>query len=467
MTALSSAPDRRSARRTRNRSRARLGLVMCTILPTAAATLAVSGAAATGTGTESSRGHRGPSAEVLLEWNLIAQGQTIPLRPTAHGQLRGMAMVQGAVYDAVNAIDRGHEAYLLDPQDVDANRRASYDAAIATAAHHVLVALVPTTQHDALDDAWAATLAGVRDGWREDQGVAAGAAAAGAMLADRADDGYLAPFTFVIGDRPGDWRPAPPTALDPDAWVADLDPFLIDDAARFGSKGPNPLRSRAYARDFNEVKRVGSLHSTTRTADQTRAAIFWQAPPIALWNGVLRDLARTERLNAVDGARLLASTNLAAADGAVACWHDKYEWNFWRPMAAIREADTDGNRRTVADPAWTPLFDASTTTTPPLANPPFPDHPSGHGCVSGALLHTARLFFGTDRMEFDVHSGRFPDQPRHFRSFSGALEEIIDARVWGGIHFRTADVQGARIGKQVARWTDRHYFAPVEPRRGW
>lgn len=454
------SPYRRQRSVTRT-PRLRRGVAACAVLSTAAMALAVSGTAAQGASPRAPGKAGSGDIDVLLEWNTIAQAQTIPLRPTAHGQARGIAMVQGAVYDAVNAIDRGHEPYLLDVDALDIDRRASYDAAIATAAHDVLVELVPAGQVAALDAAYAATLSSVPGRFRKAEGVAAGQAAADAMLADRADDGFLAPFEFVIGLDPGDWRPMTPTALDPDAWVGELEPFVIKSPSQFRSKGPNRLTSRAYARDFNEVKEIGSLTSTTRTPDQTTAAIFWQSPPTALWNGVIQDLSGKKRLDVVDGSRLFAAVNLAAADGATACWNDKYYWNFWRPTAAIREADTDGNRRTVADPGWRPLFDPSTATVPPLTTPPFPDHPSGHGCVSGAVLHTARMFFHTDRIAFDVHSTRFPGQPRHFTSFSDALEEIVDARVWGGIHFRTADEQGAKIGKQVARWLDRHYFEPV------
>ena len=167
-------------------------------------------------------------------------------------------------------------------------------------------------------------------------------------------------------------------------------------------------------------------------------------------------------MDIADNARLFAMVSLAAADGAISCWNDKYYWSFWRPRAAIREAATDGNAATVADPTWRALFDPSTPTSPPLATPPFPDHPSGHGCLSGAVLHTAQDFFGTDKVAFDVHSGRFPGQPRHFERFSDALKEIIDARVWGGIHFRTADVQGAVIGKKVAHWLENHYFQSAD-----
>jgi hypothetical protein len=401
-------------------------------------------------------------ADVLNDWNVIAQTQTIPLRPTAHGQTRGIAMVQGAVYDAVNALDPDYQPYLLDLAALHAQPFGSRDAAIATAAHHVLVEIVAPAQVAGLDAAYAATLAGIPDGAAEDEGVRVGAAAADAMLAARENDGFVAPFTFVIGSGPGDWRPLTPTALDPDAWVGNLVPFLIESPSQFRSEGPNALTSAAYAEEFKEVKKLGALNSSRRTPDQTTAAIFWQAAPTALWNRLARDLSAEHDVAVADEARLLAMINLGAADGAIACWNDKYYWNFWRPRAAIQEAGTDGNPATVADPTWEPLFHPSTPTTPPLITPPFPDHPSGHGCVSGAVLHTFRKFFGTDEVAFDVHSGRFPGQPRHFGRFSGALKEIIDARVWGGIHFRTADVQGAVIGKKVARYLRWHYFQPID-----
>ena len=407
-------------------------------------------------------------ADALNDWNVIAQNQALPLRPTAHGQMRGIAMVQGAVYDAVNAIDRGHRPYLLDVDALGIQPWASQDAAIATAAHDVLVAIVPAAQVAGLDASLVATLAGIPDGPLEDEGVDAGKAAAAAMLAFRQNDGFMAPFVFDIGLDPGDWRPvgfsvAPPApgVRDPDAWVGNMKPFLIESPSQFRSEGPNALTSALYAKEFDEVKRLGALNSTKRTADQTTAAIFWQFSPLPLWNRLARDLSAAEGVGVVDEARLLAMINLAGVDAAISCWNDKYYWNFWRPLAAIREADTDGNPETVADPTWTPLFDPSTPTVPPLSNPPFPDHPSGHGCLTGAVLNTFREFFGTDRVAFDVHSGRFPGQPRHFERFTHALREVIDARVWGGIHFRTADVEGTVIGRKVASWMRKHYFDPV------
>ncbi len=396
---------------------------------------------------------------VLRAWNLIAQQHTIPLRPTAHGQTRGIAMVQGAVYDAVNAIDRGHQSYLVDVEALDIDSAASVDAAIATAAHHVLVGIVPSAQIVGLDTLYEATLADIPDGASEDEGVRAGAAAASAMLADREDDGFLDPFTPVIGFGPGQWRPSP--GIDPDGWVSWLKPFLMESPEQFRSSGPLALTSEKYAKEYNEVKELGSLTSTKRTADQTTAAIFWQFAPTALWNGMARDLIGGHGLGVADGARLLAMTNLSAADGAIACWNDKNYWNFWRPITAIREGDLDGNPATVGDPTWRSLFDPSAPTSPPLGTPPFPDHPSGHGCVSGATLEATAAFFGTDKIAISINSGRFPGQPRSFDRLSEALKEIIDSRVWGGIHFRTADVVGSVIGKKVVHWMERHYFQPT------
>jgi hypothetical protein len=404
-------------------------------------------------------------ADVIGDWNLIAQTETTMIRPTAHGQARGMAMVQGAVYDAVNAIDRGHEPYLLELENSDIQPFASLDAAVATAAHHVLVAIVAPARVAGLDAAYQTTMAAIPDGTIETEGVKAGEQAAAAMLAARQDDGYLAAFTPDIGTDPGDWRPigwpAAP-AYDPDGWVGDLKPFTLESPSQFRSKGPNALTSTAYTKDFDEVKAIGALNSTTRTADQTMAAIFWQFAPIALYNRLARDLAAPGQFNldTKKQARLYAMINIAAADGAIACWDDKYQWNFWRPRAAIREADTDGNPATIADPNWESLFHPSTGAG--LGTPPFPDHPSGHGCVSGATFRTFREYFGKDKVEFDMHSGRFPGQPRHFTAFSQATKEIVNARVWGGIHFRTADVQGATIGKKVAFWLQKHHFGPAK-----
>jgi hypothetical protein len=401
-------------------------------------------------------------ADTVTDWNETAStaivgtaGQPPPV------SVLSFAMVQGAVYDAVNAIDRRHRPYLIEPA---ARPTDSKDAAAATAAFRVLVALFPS-QQATLQARYDSSLAAIADGppGGKAAGIAVGEQAAAAMLAARANDGRFGPFTPVIGTTPGAWRPTPPLfAPDPAPWVGNVRPFLVPRADRLRSDGPNALTSRAYARDLNEVKRVGSLTSTSRTADETDAAIFWQDHAFALWNRVFRTVSADRGLPIADSARLFAMENLAAADAAIGCWNDKYHWNSWRPITAIREADSDGNPATTADPTWTPLFDPATPVAAPpaLVTPPFPEHPSGHNCAGGAIVRTLENFFGTDRIGFSVHSNK-SGTTRTFDRLSDALRENINARVWAGIHFRTADVQGARLGNKVADYLHRHFFQPA------
>ena len=396
-------------------------------------------------------------ADAVTDWNIQANVTINSTGPSAHAAAISLAIVHGAMYDAVNAIAGGYEPYLPTPA---ANPTYSQDAAAATAAFHVLTALVPA-QAGALQARYDQSLAAIVDGPAKAGGIEVGEDAAAAMLAARAHDGRDGPFTFVFGTDPGVWRKSPPAfAVDPAPWVGNVTPFLVPSAERLRSEGPDALASDAYARDFNEVKSLGSRSSTRRTADQTMAAIFWQAQPGVLYGGVMRSLSARFGLPTAENARLFAMVTLAAADGVIGCWNDKYYWNFWRPVDAIHDAALDGNAATAADPDWRPLFDPATPTTPALSTPGFPDHPSGHSCLSSAALHTMQEFFGTDKIAFDIVSPRFPTQPRHFARFSHALKEVIDARVWGGIHFRNADVQGAVIGKKVAHWARKHYFRP-------
>jgi hypothetical protein len=392
-------------------------------------------------------------ADAVTDWNgyattvIVTNERQLPQVSPLH-----YAMVQGAVYDAVNAIepiDRRYQPYLVLPA---ATPWDSQDAAAATAAFRVLVALFPN-QLPTLQPLYDASLAAIPDGPAKAGGIAVGGEAAAAMIAKRAGDGRGDPVPVPIGSEPGEWRLTPPAfLLDPAPWLSIVRPFLLPRADMFRSEGPNALTSAEYAEDFDEVKRVGSTTSTIRTDDQTDAARFWQTNGPGLFNGVMNTLAADPRreLGSADRARLLAMANLAMADAAIACWEDKYHWRFWRPVTAIREAANDGNPATEPDSDWTPL----------IVTPPFPDHPSAHGCMSGALVHTLQNFFGTDKVAF---SG-FSTNSRTTRSFdrlSAAIKEIIDARVWGGIHFRTADMQGAVLGKKVAQYVHKHYFLPL------
>jgi hypothetical protein len=404
----------------------------------------------------------------VRDWNLHASNALTNLPAAAipgAGQTPPVsslhfAMVQGAVYDAVNAIDGTHQPYLpgLPPASPD----ASLDAAVATAAHNVLVGLVvpgsdpslkllPPATITWLDSAYAASLAAIPDGTAKAGGIAAGAAAAAAMLAARTGDGRYVPFSFTVGTEPGEWRPTPPAFVnDPFAWVAFVKPFLLESGSQLRTRGPHALTSGKYAKEFNEVKELGSASSTSRTAEQTAIALFFTDHPHVMWNTTFRAIAEDQGLSLAEEARLFAMLNMAAADGAISCWNDKAHWSFWRPITAIQLADTDGNRKTDADPGWTPL----------AANPPYPDHPSGFTCATAAFVHAGQDFFGKDKIAFTLRN-RPRNEERSYQRLSDALEDVVDARVWLGIHFRAADVQAAGIGKGVAHWLHKYYFRPV------
>jgi hypothetical protein len=411
-------------------------------------------------------------ADAVTDWNLIASNAIVVTagQPPPVSVLH-FAMVHGAVYDAVNAIDRGHRPYLVQPSS---NPTDSKEAAAATAAYRVLVGfddlpgLFPSQQPTLQPqyDAYIASLPDNPPGSRAN-GVTIGETTARAMLTNRQNDGRFGPPPALYPPAPGIWRPTPPNfANDPSPWVGNVRPFIVPSAEMLRTDGPNALTSADYAEDFNEIKEIGSLTSATRTADETDAAIFWQDQAMALWNRIFRTLAASQNLNIVENARLFAMENLAAADALIGCWNDKYYWQFWRPITAIREADTDGNPATEADPMWLPLFDPATPVfnPPPLFTPPFPDHPSGHCSATAAFTHTLKNFFGTDRIAFSAFSNK-SGTTRSFNRFSDALDEVIDARVWAGIHFRTADEQGARLGKKVAHYLKKHYFEPVRRHR--
>jgi hypothetical protein len=388
-------------------------------------------------------------ADAVVEWNLnaanalfVTAGQP-PQQSVPH-----LAMVHGAVYDAVNAIDGGREGYLISARL--ATSSDSKEAAAATAAYRVLLNIVPT-QQATLDAQYAASLAAIADGSSKTRGIAVGEAAAAAMIAARTDDGRFGPFRFAVGSAPGVWRPVLPAFVnDPNAWLKDVKPFLIQSSSQFRSKGPLALTSRRYAREFAEVKSRGSATSTMRTADQTLAARYWAENPPATWSRIFRTLSAQEGLSIVKNARLFAMLYMSGADALISVWDDKAHFSFWRPITAIREADTDGNSATAPDAAWLPL----------IPTPPYPEHSSGHTGLSGSIVATLQEFFGTNKMAWtDTNNAGLT---RSFTRLSQAIDEIIDARVWSGIHFRTADEQGARIGKQVAKWRHRHFFRPAK-----
>ena len=386
-------------------------------------------------------------ADAVTEWNLNASNALFVAAGQAPNvSVPHLAMVHGAVYDAVNAIGGGREGYLLGSRI--AQPMDSKPAAAATAAYRMLSHLVPA-QQAVLDAQYAASLAAVPDGTSKTRGIAIGEAAAAAMIAARTADGRFGAFRFTAGLGAGVWKPVLPAfGSDPNAWIKDVRPFLIEHASQFRSKGPDPLSSTAYARDFNEVKEDGSLGSTSRTTDQTTAARYWGENPPATWSRIVRSLSMAHGLSLDENARLYAMLYMTAADAFIAVWDEKAHYSFWRPITAIREADTDGNPATAPDPAWLPL----------LSNPPYPEHPSGHLGLSGAFGATLRDFFRTDRIGWtDTNNAGLT---RGYTRLSHAVGEIVDARVWSGIHFRNADVQSVKIAEKIAKWREKHYFEP-------
>ena len=280
------------------------------------------------------------------------------------------------------------------------------------------------------------------------------------MLDARKNDGRFGPSPWTLNTDPGHWSPLlnanGDPILDPTPWVGDVEPFLIQSSSKFRTAPPLELESAAYAEEFNDVKSLGRATGSTRTDDQTYFAKWWQSAPTLSWNEVARQLIARNDLDAAESARLLALQNLSGADAAINCWNDKYYYDFWRPWNAIPRADDDLNAATTAEAGWTALITA-----------PYPEHPSGHNCLDGAHVAVLRMFFG------DVIEGGFqitsvsallaPAEPRvrTFNTFSQPLAELIDARIWAGLHYRQGDVQGHLLGVNVANYGAANYFQAV------
>lgn len=402
-------------------------------------------------------------ANEVTKWNEIAANAVLaPTQPATVSSPPAagvfMAMVQGAVYGAANAVDRHGKWYLV-------NRsfpKASLDAAVATAAFRIIDGTF-SAQHADLLAAYNSSLAAIPDGSSKDQGIDVGTMAADAMLAQ----GHFTPMpmTCNFGSGPGVFQVLPGQACDPTQWVAHAVPFLVQSTDQFRTAGPYPLNSPDYAADVNEVEAIGKDIGSTRTADQTHIAAYWQTNPAGGYNALGRRFVAEQSLSTRDSALMFAMIDLNAADAIINAWNDKYYWKFWRPMAAIRNADTDGNPATVKDGSWTPMFDGLAHVDfgvgPNLITPPYPEHPSGNTTYASATMHAFQSFFGTNDMSFYLTSTRFPGDQHHFDHFSDPINQVIEARIWAGIHFRNADIQAANLGREVEAYTNTHQFAFV------
>jgi len=396
-------------------------------------------------------------ADAVTDWNAIAI-QTIatamvngvPAHPGG-AALLDSAMVQVAVYDAVVAIEGKFKPYHVPIPGAS----GSPAAAVAKATHDVLVNRFPfladsldTTYHDYLSSHGLAV---------DDPGVSVGQQAAAGIIALRANDGSFPsnPTPFFGGTDPGVWRPTPPTfAPMVTVWVATVTPFTLRSPDQFRAPQPPALTSHRYTKAYNEVKALGSVSGSARTPEQTDLALFWAANYQVVWNEGLRNLADAHVHNIAESARLFALANLAMADAVITVWDSKVHYLLWRPVTAIQEGDEDGNPETVGDPTWLPL----------IPTPAYPDYTSGANGITGAVTRSLALFFGTDHMNFALTTTNpaTVHQTRTYVRFSDAAAEVVNARIYEGIHFRFADVEARRQGRHVAQWAFSHFLRPLE-----
>jgi hypothetical protein len=390
-------------------------------------------------------------AAFVAEWNAIASGTfnaDATKRPPV--QFLYMGFVQAAVYDAVVGIHPRYEPYLYRAR---APRGASAAAAAVAAAHKIVVSYSPSAQAT-VDTAYAASLARIPDGRSKTDGIAYGTAVADNLIAARANDGRDAPILFTQPPGPGVWRPtAPQFAPMVTPWAGYVTPLMLRSGAQFGDPGPPPaLTSALYTRDFNEVKELGALDSTARSAEQTATARFYSGNALAQFNYGLRDQVAVRHLDIVRAARLFAAVDMSAADTYISVWYAKLKYGFWRPDTAIHLADTDGNPATTADPAWTPM----------APNPAYPEWVSGYSAQAGSFTRAIGLALHTRHLRVTLNSTAVTTEFRQYDSGAALRADVVGGRMWLGVHFRFSDEVGSRMGQQIAEWALDHYFEPVE-----
>jgi hypothetical protein len=390
-------------------------------------------------------------ADVITDWNSTALDAIRSEKASPPVASRALAILHVAMYDAVNGITRTHPPYLARGH-VPAS--AYTVAAAATAGHSVLVALFPNERTN-FDAVYRVSLSAIPNRPQKHFGTAWGQMVATKILQARAHDGSEIKVPYTPGSNPGDWIPTPPAfapALLP-GWGA-VTPFGVPSAAGFLAPAPPALISDQYASDLNLTMTMGAKTNSLRTPDQTEIALFWSdgagtATPPGHWNVIAQEIAAANGNSIEDNARLFALLNISMADAAIVCWEGKYTYNRWRPITAIRNADLDGNPNTVPDTNWAPL----------MVTPPFPEYTSGHSTFSGAAAIVLGSFFGTDKVSFTVGSDGLPGVTRSFTSFSSAAAEAGMSRIYGGIHFMTANMNGLKCGRDIADYVTQHLLA--------
>jgi hypothetical protein len=402
------------------------------------------------------------TADVVVDWNLIATqavGAAGAARPGPSG-LIDMAIVQLAVHDAMQAYQGRFETY---GQPI-ANASGSPVAAVARAARDVLIGVGLTSTPNGTVDTLYMNYINSR-GLANDAGLGVGQLAASRILALRANNDGRIPANaeqFFGGTGIGEWRPTVVTNGQPAPMVAaylrSVLPFTLRDASQFRQEPPPNLASGKYADEYNEVKTLGSLNGSSRRPSQTDAALFFADNAIMYWNRTMRSIAGLDLTNSGDIARMFALVNMAMADSLIAAWDSKVHFNFWRPLTAIQLGDSDGNDRTVGDATWTSF----------IATPNYPDYTSGANNLSGSATTMLANFFGSDKHTFTMTSnfvhpttGQQPQNPRTYSRFSEAADDVVDARIYEGIHFRSADEDARSQGKHIANWAFAHVLRPL------
>ena len=391
----------------------------------------------------------------VLAWNATAVQMIVGPGGAAKTPVLGFldeSIVHTAIYDAVNAIQG--EPYTQFASRPTVHRPASAYAATAAAAHDVLLALYPDNA-TALGMAYQASLANVPDGRAKTNGIAVGQQTAAAILALRANDGRNAGGTFTTSGGIGVWVPTPPGFLPPAApWARNITPWTMTSPSQFRSKPPPSLDSERWIRDYNETKALGAKVGSARTPEQTDIGLFWTDQPQLQVNGYWRGIAADQHLSLGGNARFFAMLLVAFSDSLIGCWDSKFHYAFWRPVTAIQAGG--GNPALTADPTW-----QSNAITPN-----HPEYPAAHGCGSSASAHTLQAFFGTDELQFSVSSNApgVVQTVRTYARFSDLLDEVLLARIYGGMHYRNSTEQGAKLGRKVVRNMLRHHFRPTHER---
>jgi hypothetical protein len=401
---------------------------------------------------QNTSGAADPSRDAVVAWNrtLLVIVRTPGAQSATIHPTRSFAILHAAIYDAVNNIDRTHRPYLVSFTGV--SRKASEAAAVDAAAHDVLVTLYPAFQAT-LDTQLKQMLAAIPSGTHKDHGIKLGGMVADAILDARSDDGSsVTPAPFVFGSGPGKFQSTPPNFSAPQftEWSR-VTPFALLSASQFRPGPPPELTSARYSRVFNEVKSWGIANSTRATADQALTGRFWNGAIQNYWNEIAQTAALEHKLSLPESARLFALLNLAFADDVIAFYDAKYTYNFWRPVTAIRAADTDNNPDTNVDANWLPQVGKTT---------PDPSYPGAHAVISASGAFLLKSFFQEDRFSFKVTSEVLPGVERSFPSFSAAQREATLSRIFAGVHFRSDLTSGSELGEDVADFVFDHFLQP-------